>query len=366
MTGRQATAAGLSLTRPKGTKYGRCVGGRAFILGGTGQIGYAAAWTLADTGWQVKVAGRRSNPAALWPGDLGVEGVTVDRADTDALGASLGDGCDVLVDCAAFTPEHGHQLLKFAGRIGSAIVISSVSVYADESGRNFEDDGDEWPCLPVGFTEAQPTISARSDSYGGRKIALERTLLEAGIVPVTILRPGAIYGPYSHYPREWYFVKRALDRRPCRILSHGGRSVFHTTASVNLAELIRLAAQRPGTRILNAGDPSPPTVLEIAEAIAAILGHHAENVLIAGASPRSAIGSTPWSAPLPVVMDMSKAAAELGYRPLSRYADAVESAVRWMIDITAGRDWRDVFPYFYANQGDDAFDYGTEDEWLRR
>lgn len=342
------------------------MGARAFILGGTGQIGYAATWALADAGWQVKVAGRRSNPAALWPDDLGVEGVTVNRADTEALGAALGDGCDVLVDCAAYAPEHGKQLVKFADRIGSAIVISSVSVYADSVGRNFEDEGGPWPCLPVGFTEEQPTISARSDSYGGRKIALEHTLLEARALPVTILRPGAIYGPYSHYPREWYFVKRALDRRPVRILSYEGRSVFHTTAAVNLAELIRLSAQRPGTRILNAGDPSPPTVLEIAEAISAIIGHRAENVLITGTPHQPRIGSTPWSAPVPVVMGMAKAATELGYRPQSVYADAVELAVRWMIDITAGRDWRDVFPYFYANQGDDAFDYGIEDEWLRR
>lgn len=363
--GRQASRFLDSLTWQKGTKYGRAVGGQAFILGGTGQIGYAAAWALADAGWQVKIAGRRKDPAALWPRDLGIEGVTVDRADTESLGTALGNGCDVLVDCVAYAPEHAHQLLGFASRVGSAIVISSISVYADAAGRNFEDEDGQWPCLPVGFNEGQPTISASSDSYGGRKIALERTLLGAGVLPVTILRPGAIYGPHSHYPREWYFVKRALDGRPYRILSYRGESRFHTTAAVNLAEVIRLAAQCPGTRILNAADPDPPTVLEIADAISAAVGHHAENVLIAGAPPESAIGSTPWSVPVPVVMDMSRAAAELGYRPRAGYADLIGSAVQWMVDVTAGRDWRDVFPYFYANQGEEAFDYDTEDEWLR-
>lgn len=356
----------VCLTGRRGAEYGRAVGGRAFILGGTGQIGYAAAWALADAGWQVTVAGRRSDPALLWPDDLGIKGVTVDRADTDTLGTALGNGCDVLIDCVAYTPEHGRQLLNFASRVTSAIVISSVSVYADDAGHNFEDEDSAWPCLPVAFTEEQRTISASSDSYGGRKAALERILLDADAFPVTILRPGAIYGPYSHYAREWYFVKRALDMRPYRILGYGGGSRFHTTAAVNLAELIRLAAQRPGTRILNAGDPAPPTVLEIAESISAALGHHAENVLIAGAPPEPAIGSTPWSVPGPVVMDMSKAETELGYHPRAGYADAVEPAVHWMIDATAGRDWRDVFPYFYANQGDDAFDYGTEDQWLRQ
>ncbi|HET9895046.1 MAG TPA: hypothetical protein VFQ44_08940 [Streptosporangiaceae bacterium] len=125
-------------------------------------------------------------------------------------------------------------------------------------------------------------MCASPDSYASNKLALEQTLLSAGAFPVTILRPGAIYGSYSHYPWEWYFVKRALDGRPHRILSYGGRSQFHATAAVNLAELILLAAERPGFRILNAGDPEPPSVQDIAEAISGVLGHRAENVLIDG------------------------------------------------------------------------------------
>lgn len=341
--------------------------GRAFILGAKGQIGYAAAWALAESGWRVTAASRSSDPGALWPPDVGIDAVRVDRASADALGAALGDGCDVLIDCVAYTPEHGRQLVRFADRIGSAIVISSVAVYADAAGINLADEHGRWPELPVGITEDQPTISPGHDSYAGRKVALEQVLLAAaGALPVTIVRPGAIYGPYSHYPREWYFVKRALDRRGHRILSYSGESRFHTTAATNLAELIRLAAASPGSRVLNAGDPGPPTVLEIGEAVSAVLGHQAQTVLIAGEPPGPAIGDTPWSTPGPVVMDMSRAQAELGYRPRHGYAEAVESAVRWMADVSTEGDWQDLFPYFYANQGDDAFDYDTEDSWLGR
>jgi nucleoside-diphosphate-sugar epimerase len=338
---------------------------KAFILGGTGQVGYAAAWALAEAGWHIKVGSRRGKPAELWPSELGVESVTVDRADTAALAAALGDGCDLLLDCAAFTAEHGRQLLSFADRIGSAIVISSIVVYVEAAFRDAEGGPGQWRSLPSGFTEEHPTMCASPDSYAGKKLALEQTLLSADSFPVTILRPGFIYGPYSHLPREWYFVKRALDERPYRILSYGGRSQFHPTAAVNLAELIRLAAEQPGSRILNAGDPEPPTVQDIGEAISSVLGHRAENVLIDGQPPGPAIGDTPWSAPEPVIMDMSKAAA-LGYQPKARYADAVESAVRWMVDSVAGRDWQEAFPYFYANQGEEAFDYRAEDDWLGR
>jgi hypothetical protein len=49
---------------------------------------------------------------------------------------------------------------------------------------------------------------------------------------------------------------------------------------------------------------------------------------------------------------------------VASYAQAIEAAVRWMVDTAAGRDWREAFPYFYANQGDKAFDYRAEDDWL--
>lgn len=335
----------------------------AFVLGGNGQIGYAAARALSESGWQVKVGARRADPHREW-GDLGVEPVVVDRSDSGWLNAALGGGCDVLVDCVAYTAEHGQQLLALVDKVGSAIVVSSVSVYADTSGRGFGEDDGEWPQLPIGIREDQPTVAPSEASYAGRKVTLERMLLDAGAFPVTILRPGAVYGQYSHYPREWYFVKRALDQRPYRILAYGGGNRFHTVSAANLAELVRLAAERPGTRVLNGGDPEAPTVKEIGAAISAVLGHDAEDVLIDGPGPSPTVGDTPWSAARPVVLDTSRAAEELGYRPLAGYSTAVRAAVEWMVDAVGEGDWRDVFAYFYANQGEDAFGYEAEDEWL--
>jgi nucleoside-diphosphate-sugar epimerase len=335
----------------------------AFVLGAGGQVGTAAVSALAADGWRVRAATRRPLPGGLWPAGLDIESVTVDRSSTSGLARALNGGADVLVDCVAYTAAHGRQLLRLGDRIGSAVVMSSVVVYADEQGHGFEDPEGPWPALPVGITEDQPAIPPSDDTGCGRKAGLEQTLL-GGPLPVTILRPGAIYGPRSSYPREWYFVKRALDRRPCRILCRGGASRFHTTAAVNLAELIRLAAEQPGSRVLNAGDPDAPTAAQIGAAVSAVLGHRAQEVLIEGEAPPPNIGDTPFSAPRPVVMDMSRAAAQLGYRPLASYAQAIEAAVRWMVDTAAGRDWREAFPYFYANQGDKAFDYRAEDDWL--
>ena len=78
---------------------------------------------------------------------------------------------------------------------------------------------------------------------------MEQLLLGAGAtLPVTVLRPGAITGPGSVHPRELWFVQRALDDRPVQFLAHKRRSRFHTSSTPNIAELVRLAADRPGTR----------------------------------------------------------------------------------------------------------------------
>jgi hypothetical protein len=64
-----------------------------------------------------------------------VRSLTVDREEPGALAAAVGDGCDVLLDCCALQLRHGQQLSALAGRIGSAVVISSAGVYEDDRGR---------------------------------------------------------------------------------------------------------------------------------------------------------------------------------------------------------------------------------------
>jgi len=85
-----------------------------------------------------------------------------------------------------------------------------------------------------------------------------------GPLPTTIIRPCALHGPGSTTPREWFFVKRVRDGRRHVVLVSRGESRFHTTS----VELIRLALEDPADRILNCGDPNPPTVAEIGRAIA--------------------------------------------------------------------------------------------------
>ncbi|MEU9916420.1 NAD(P)-dependent oxidoreductase [Streptomyces sp. NPDC051001] len=337
---------------------------RAVVIGATGQIGRAAVGALARDGWEVTAVSRGGGRDEDWPGEVRV--ARADREDGTALAAAVGDGCEVLVDMVAYGAAHARQLTGLADRVGSAVVISSVSVYEDDKGRNFDtqDEPDGFPEYPVGITEDQRTVQPRERSYSTRKAALERELLGAGErLPTTLLRAGAIHGPHCRTPRELWFVKRNLDGRTRRVLAYGGRSRFHPASVHNIAELIRLAAARPGTRVLNAVDPDAPTVAEIARAIDAVMGVEREDVLVDGPPPADTVGGTPWSVPVPIVCDMGAAERELGYRAVVRYAGTLPETVAWIERQLAGRDWREAYPKMAQSYGD-LFDYAAEDAWF--
>jgi nucleoside-diphosphate-sugar epimerase len=221
---------------------------------------------------------------------------------------------------------------------------------------------DEFPDFGGPVPETQPTVEPGDANYSTKKAALELLLLENGRVPATIVRPCAIYGPGDRMAREWFFVKRALDRRPYVVLTMRGGNLFHTTAAENIGELVRLIAARRTTGVFNCGDPDPPTVLDISRRIAQAVGHEWTEVLLPRPEGRGAIGNTPWSAPKPFLVDMSAAERELGYRPATTWTDAIDRQVDWLVKATRERDWREVLP-----RGAEylQFDYGAEDALVR-
>ena len=163
--------------------------------------------------------------------------------------------------------------------------------------------------------------------------------------------------------REWYFVKRVLDERRVVVLAHRGESRFQPTSVHNLAELIRLAVERPGRRLLNCGDPDAPTVAEIGRHIAAAMKHEWSEVLLPG-PPQNGVGDNPWGVPRPFVLDMNEAEFEVGYRPVTTYAKAVNETCEWLVSATEGKDWREVLTGV-ARLYEGQFGYDAEDAFLR-
>lgn len=343
----------------------------ALLVGGSGQIGIATARALLGAGADVTVAHRGGR--ALPPDLRGqVAEATLDRGDADALRA-LARGRDLVLDCIAFGPRDAEPYASLVGDLASLVVISTASVYRGTNGTwmDIATGDDDFPRFPVPISEEHPTVEASdgagADGYSAQKAALERALLAVDGLPVTILRPGAIHGPGSPALREWYFIKRALDGRRRVPLTDRGESRFGTTATTVIAELVRLAAENPGRRVLNAADDPAPTALEIGQAVFAHLGHSAEFELLprGAGGPDSTVGQHPWAVPTPVVLSMEAAERELGYEPSGSHRSTIGPAIDDMIAAVGDGDWRERFPALTQRYGAaDWFDYAAEDALL--
>jgi len=325
----------------------------ALIIGGTGQIGVATARNLLAAGWSVRLAQRQG---ARLPDDLArsAQIVSLDRDEPGALAKAVVGGVDALIDTVAYDDVHARQLLEVEADVGATVVISTGSVYCDDDGRTLDEAAQNgFPQFPVPITEDQPTTAPGPATYSTKKVALEQALLQGARRPVTILRPFAIHGPGSTHPREWFFVKRILDGRRRVPVAYRGQSRFQTSATVNIAELVRVVLQAPATQVLNAADPEALSVAEIGGAIAAIYGVELDLVLLDGA-PKQRVGATPWSVAGPLIADMSRAET-LGYWPVATYAQSVMAACK---SAEALADAGVPFAPYLATM----FDYAAEDE----
>lgn len=312
--------------------------------------------------------------------------VAADRHDPGQLRAALGAGADLLVDCLCYTAADATALLPLLADAGSAVMLSSGAVYVDAEGNH--NNSSEPPRYDGPIRESQATMTPSdedyqtAEGYGANKVAAEQVLLDSG-APVSVLRAAKVHGTGATRPREWVFVKRALDRRPAILLTEPA-GVAQTTAAANIAALIEVVAARPGARILNSADPDAPSVLEISRTIARQLSADWTEVLLDGEAARAdeaarageaaradragaadeALGRTPWDAPHPIVLDMT-AAVSLGYVPAGDYAATVAEEVEWLVAAARGGEGAELLP-----AADDEFapmlDYAAEDRYLAR
>lgn len=331
---------------------------RAVVLGVSGMTGRAIARELVDAGWDVTGTGRDPGHFPSHLADLGVAFTRSDRGIPADLDAVLGAGADLVVDCVAYTAAHAQSLVDRASGLGAIVALSSKAVYVDAHGRhsNSDDEPDFGGPVHESCGTLEPDFSGEYRSrigYGTNKVAMERTLLEASC-PVSVLRPSRIHGPGSARPREWFVVRRLRDGRERVPLAHGGRTGNHPTAAVNLARLVHVCAEHPGTRVLNAADPGTPTAADIATSIAQAAGRSIEVVGLADEAPPE-WGANPWDTWPPFYLDMA-AAAELGYMPVGTYAETVVSAVHELLALDAAEAAAlDADPYF-AERFDDELD----------
>ena len=326
----------------------------AFIIGGTGQIGLAVARRLVGEGWEVVLASRHAPPVAgAW------RHVRLDRTADGALGAALGEGADLVLDCLSMDEGDAVRLLSVQNRVGHIAAVSSASVYADGAGRTLDEARENgFPRFPVPIPEDHPTAPPGPETYSTRKVAMERALLDHAVVPVTVLRPCAIHGPHSRHAREWWFVKRLLDGCTRIPLAYGGRSRFQTTSTEAIAAAVVHALGDRRAQVLNVADADAPTVREIGETIMDVMGRRAELIGLEDEPYPSSVGATPWSTERPLVCATS-------VPDVRTYAETVPAAVEWLVETVDRGAWQAALPQLAAYPRD-HFAYGAEDELLGR
>lgn len=332
---------------------------KVFIVGGTGQIGQAIAHEFIAEDWDVQIGHRPGKPAPADLLALGVGVAPLNREATRELARVLSAGADVVVDTIAYRPEHAAQWLELQADVGAFVIISSASVYRDARGRSLDEARQTgFPDFGGLIAERQATVDPGPETYSTRKVALEQAMLNGARRPTVILRPGAIHGLGCRAPREWWFLKRAMDGRTRVPVAYGGESRFHTTATANIARLALATVNSGLSGAFNIGDPIAPSVREIGQMIGVAMAH---DWRIEGLAkhPVGAVGATPWSVPRPFLLDCSKAKA-LGYEPAVGYADSIAQTCQDLVKRTSDRPWREAFPGLAA-YGEPWFDYAAED-----
>jgi nucleoside-diphosphate-sugar epimerase len=207
---------------------------RTFITGASGFIGRALADRLRAAGQEVRGVDLRADPAAgVVAGDVGGAGDWQRHAE----------GCDVVVHTAAVVSLRleGADEVWRANVLGTAnavdaavrggarrfVHLSSVTVF----GFAFPDGVDErYPVRPTGVP------------YVDTKIAAEQHVLQAhaeGRLPVTVVRPGDVYGPAS---RAWAVLPVELIRRRRFALPGRGRGIFSPVYVDDLVDGVLRAA----------------------------------------------------------------------------------------------------------------------------
>ncbi|AJH14836.1 NAD-dependent epimerase/dehydratase family protein [Myroides profundi] len=346
------------------------------IIGGTGQIGYAITNFFVQRNWEVYLLCRNKNSfdsflSLLETASLAfisnIKPIYRTRENTHTLENIASIQPDILVDLLAFTAKDAKQILSIEKHIGQYIVLSSSSVYKDRTDRTLDEASvTGFPYFSLPIKENTPTVQAGDTTYSTHKIAMEEYFLKYSNKPVTILRPCAIYGICSHHPREWWFVKRLLDKRPYIPLKFNGESTFHISSTQNIAKVIWACIGSKDYKIVNVADKSILTVKEIGEFITNQLDYKTEFVAYNSIDSKNAfIGFSPWSVAAPFTLDTSyieQLLSNVGLE-LGSYQEDSKAYIKWLSSFSS-ENWEIHFPQLAAYSFN-QFDYEKEDLLLQ-
>lgn len=220
---------------------------RVAFIGGTNFVGPASVRALVEAGHEVALAHTGRHEAEGLESFEHLHGSRADLLAPDGLVQQWRPEALVDTFSGGATSEKARELADCARRagVGQIVAISSIDVYQHCVDAGLA-DGTGSQILahdPIPLVES---ARLRTDPYPGGgpqhdNVAMERAL--HGVGRITLLRPGAIYGPHPSV-RESFLVGRIANGERMLRLPDGGTQVWHRVAVERVARAVAAALER--------------------------------------------------------------------------------------------------------------------------
>lgn len=315
------------------------------VTGGTGFLGHHLVLALRTSGMPVRVLTRRPDAARELAG-AGAEVIPCDVLDHRGLRAHVA-GCRAVFHLAGRLFVPGIPAVEYERlHVGSTLALLKACA---------ELEALEWfvLCSTTGVHGPTGTLPAHEDDLGRPQNAYEETKLRAERLatefardvrlPLTIARPGMVYGPGDRHLLPLF---RAI-RGGYFLVIGPGTNHFHPVYIDDVIRGLLLAGERGGRdgRSYHLVGPRPVTSREFADAVGQALGRRVSSVHLPVRLAYT-VGSAVELLPLPRralplsrsrvlfmtqnrAYDGSRARVELGFRPIVHLDDGMKRTVAW-------------------------------------
>jgi nucleoside-diphosphate-sugar epimerase len=212
---------------------------KAFVTGATGFIGSHLVEALFKRGYSVKCL-IRSRSNLKWLESLCVQTVQGDCLRTDTLEDALED-VDIIFHVAGLTKTNNEEDFFRVNAEGTRNILQAAMKNCKDLKRfvlvsSLAATGPSLDGMPVTEETEPHPVSA----YGKSKLMAEEIVLEQmDKIPVTIVRPPAVYGPRD---RDFFFFFKLINRG---VFPYWGKSFYSIVYVEDLVEGIILTAERP-------------------------------------------------------------------------------------------------------------------------